>query len=886
MEQSQLQRPGGAMEQSESHHAAGQRSITPDGGFSDSDTVVEAVHIAFGRHAMLTPDATAFEDAHRNIRVSYGDLNDRANRVASALLDRVGVGVGRIGIVLEDDFDTLVAVLGAWKAGKTPVPLDTANPPSRLNALQSHAEVEAVVGAGTAMTNAAWARIDISSLPPAITRPEIPVDLDAPARIMYTSGSTGAPKGVVHSHRYLATKVATDLANYAYTAEDRLSQTLPVSFAASTTHSLGALANGATLCLYKPAVSGLQGLAEWISSQEVTGLQLAPGLFRRFADQLPSAVRFPSVRYLLVGGDRVLRHDIELFQRHFGKEALFIHRFAATECGPIAEFVTRRDDPLPGGAVPLGLPLRGRRLAIVGDDGSEVEAGQVGEIILYANDLADGYWRDAELSKAVFGVAEDGTRLYRTGDLGRVNVAGQLEAAGRADKRVKIHGYGVDLVEVEMALLEHSSVREVVAAVRPAASGEDTLIAYIVTPSGTVFDDGDIRGHLAALLPRYSIPTGFVLLDAMPLTSRGKLDRGALPPWTPSAPVTEAAPAHTETERELVKLYEETLGVSGLGIHDDFWELGGTSMEALLLFAAISEQFDRNLAPTALIEAPDVESLARLIESGGASVVNRIIVPIRSDGGGVPLICVHGGGGGIFFVRDIGRHMRPDQSIFALQAEGFEGMPPPYRSVEDMARRYTREITDFGLEGPYLLCGLSFGGLVAIEIARNLQAAGHEIGFLGLLDTKYPRTRKDLDEGIERHTNRMSEMTTRAKAEYVVGGAWKRIARRPYRRWRTKRFVRDGRPIPAKGGLRNSYFFSLHARASREYQPAKIDIPLELLSERSMAEEQRRLWQPIASAGLNITEVDGDHHSLIREPIVREVASWLQANADSAAPAA
>jgi amino acid adenylation domain-containing protein len=838
------------------------------------------VHVLFEQHAARTPEAIAVEDSHRDLQFSYSELNARSNQAAWAILDRVGTGAGRVGIVLDDSVDTLVAMLAVWKAGKTAVPLDASNPPARLQSLLLHADIEGVVGRSSASTGDDTARIDMSKLPAPDTNPGVPVGIDTAARIMYTSGSTGVPKGVVHSHRFLMRKVLADIATNGYTSKERLSQTLPLSFAASTSHTLGALANGGTLCMYDPIASGLQNLESWIRSQEITGLQLVSGLFRRFGEQLAPDAQFPSVRYVLVGGDRVLRHDIELFQQHFTTGSVFINRFAATECGPIARFVVGRDDPLPDGVVPLGMALPGRRLLIVGEDGKEVERGETGTILLYSEDLADGYWNDAELTDAFFGIGADGERFYRTGDRGRIDENGNLEHAGRGNQRVKIHGHGVDLLEVEKALLAHPSIQEVVCDVSRSDGRDDTLIAYVVLRPAVEFDRNQIRSDLATRLPMFSIPADFVPLDAMPLSPRGKLDRGALPSWTPRTLDTTSAPARSRMEEELVGLYEETLSIEGVGVHDEFWALGGTSMQALLLFSAISERFGRDLAPTALIDAPDVESLALLIEAGGASDVNRIMIPIRTTDQGLPLICVHGGGGGIFFARDISQHLRPDQPVYALQAEGFEGTSPGYRTVEELAGRYAREIVDVVPEGPYLICGLSFGGLVAIEIARILESDGREVGFLGLIDTKFPGTQENLDEGLSRHANRTLDMGLRGKVSYVVSGAWKRIVRRPYHRLRIERFVRAGRPIPVAGGWRNAYFFSLHARASREYRPSEINVPLNILSERGMATEHRRMWTPIAAAGLDILEVEGDHHDLIREPVVRDVASWLQENAD------
>lgn len=843
------------------------------------------VHVAFERQTTRRPNAAAVENAHRSLRMSYSELNGRANQVALAILDRLGNNPGRIGLVLEDEADALAGVLGVWKAGKTAVPLDTSNPAARLESLLLQAGAEGVVVRQSTSMTEQVAQIEMTSLPLDSGNPGLEVALDSPARIMYTSGSTGSPKGVVHSHRFLLSKVADDIRANGFSSADRLSQTLPLSFAASTSHSLGALVNGGTLCIYNPSLSGLHPLGDWIRSERITGLQLAPGLFRRFCEQLSPEVQFSTPRYLIVGGDRVLGNDVELFRRHFDARSVFVNRFAATECGPIARFEVRSDDPLPPTVLPLGTALPGRRIVIEDADGEGVAAGETGEIVIHGDSLADGYWNDSELTNAAFGLLPDGTRFYRTGDQGRFNHAGQLEHAGRADERVKIHGFGVDLLEVEKTMLAHPLVKEVATTMTPTEVGDDALIAYVVPRSGVEFASSDLRTDLLQQLPRFSVPRDFVVLDAMPLTQRGKLDRLALPPWAPLPTGEDSTQARSEKEHELVGLFEQVLGVEGVGVRDDFWALGGTSMQALVLFAAISDRFGEDLAPTALIDAPDVESLLQAIEAGRASDLDRIVVPIRRDGSGPPLICVHGGGGGVFFARDISLHLRFDQRLYAVQAEGFEGTPPPYQTVEDIAQRYAGEIVKVIPQGPYMLCGLSFGGLVAIEIARTLRAGGADVTFLGLIDTKHPSAKVDLDEGMGRHANRISGLGTTAKVRYVASGAWKRLVKRPLHRRRVNRYLREGRPFPADGRLRNLHFFTIHSRASREYQPSHIEVPMHILSEHGEGEEQQRMWAPVATAGLDIHEVSGDHHSLISTAVVEEVAAWLQENADRAGSA-
>jgi amino acid adenylation domain-containing protein len=851
------------------------------------------IHELFEAQVHRAPDAVAITDTAGTVkrRITYGDLNARANRIAASLLELVGSGPGRVAIVLDDNVDVVAALLGVLKAGKTYVPLDPANPASRLRALGEHAQVEGMItDQPTTFETAPAPALDIDTITEgeSADNPGIAVDPSMAARIMYTSGSTGRPKGVIHSHRYLMQKTTADVEFLNFTSADRLSQTLPLSFAASTGHTFGALLSGATLCLYDPIATGIQNLAGWIQDEGITGLLLVPALFRRFLEAQPEDVMFPTVRYVMVGGDRVIHKDVELFRRHFPETSPFIHRFAATECGPIARFVIESGDEVPETVVPIGFATAGREVLVVDNDGTEVGPGTIGEMHLKAYDIADGYWDEPELTASAFRPGPDGSCIYRTGDLGRVSPNGYLEHFGRRDQRVKVHGYGVDLLEIEKVLLGHPRITEAVALARTPEGNETILTGYIVggsvSGSGSAPEPAELRGYLADHLPAYSIPAHLVVLDEMPLTPRGKIDRSALPEPVETVTDRPATPPTDRVERDLVAVWESGLGLSGIGVTDDFFELGGTSVQALEVFAVMANRLDYDLPPSILLEAPTIEMLAARIRAGEGAVTDRTLVPIRTQGSRAPIFFVHGGGGGVFFARDIAKHLRPDRPVYGVQAAGFEGPPPPYRSVEELAAIYAAEMKALYPDGPYLLAGLSFGGLIAIEIARWLQAAGGETALLALLDTKHPSVDKGDEGGAGRHVERMNAMSGREKIGYVALGAWNRMVRRPLRKRRVERHVRAGGPLPVEGNVRKWYFWWHHARAGRAYQASSIDVPLVIFSEEGASAQHDELWGPLATAGIDIREVHGNHDDLVREPVATELAGLLQEAIDRADP--
>jgi amino acid adenylation domain-containing protein len=498
-------------------------------------------------------------------------------------------GVTSVAVLTEDPVAHIAAVLGAMKAGAIAVPLHPSNPHARLEYIVEHSGAGLVIAddasldrsssLGSANVMAATECAAESS-----EQPQVAFDPEATARIMYTSGSTGAPKGVMQSHRYLLDKTWAETAFYEFGPEDRLSQLFPLSFAASTSHTLGALLNDGTLCPYDVSTRGMHHLAAWLRDVGITGLGKVPTLFRRLLEGHEDVSAFERIRYVFLGGELVLRTDVELYRRLFPDSSLLVHRLAATETGAMTRLVIDKETVLPEAVVPAGYPAEGKQIVIVDDAGEPVPDGEVGELWVRSDNLASGYWNDRELTERTFAVDEDDPRVrtFRTGDLAMRDHGGLIVHLGRKDGRVKIRGFGVDLVEVERTLLAIDGVTEGAVIVLE-SGGENQLAAYFVGDSA--LDSTVMRRRFLEAVPDYVVPAFFVRQERLPLTPRGKIDRAALAAMeaVPESSGDYVAP-DSELEWQLHSLWCDNLDVERVSAHHPgsgcFDPLGRADVEA------------------------------------------------------------------------------------------------------------------------------------------------------------------------------------------------------------------------------------------------------------------------------------------------------------------
>jgi amino acid adenylation domain-containing protein len=437
------------------------------------------------------------------------------------------------------------------------------------------------------------------------------------AYLLYTSGSTGAPKAVLQTHGNVLRHIDTYGRALGITAGDRLSLLSTYSFDAAVMDLYGALLHGATLCPFDLRSAAAGALAGWLGESGITIYHSTPTVYRHLLADMQGGEDFSCVRRVVLGGEEVLRRDFERFRERFSPGTVLVNGLGPTESTLALQcFLDHGAEPARS-SVPAGHPVAGTEVRLWHPGGEQAALYGTGEIVIESPAIALGYWRRPDLTAAAFTPSPhgDGARVYRTGDLGRLLPDGAIEFAGRKDLQVKIRGHRVELGEVEAALRELPGVREAAAAVRPAATGDLQLVAWLVPEPGAELPSaGELGEALARRLPDLMVPRSFVILEALPLTTTGKVDRRSLPDPAPPPAETAGAAPRTPVEELLLGIWTEVLGVEPAGVHDDFFALGGHSLIATRIVARIEQALRIELPLRTLFEKPTVASLAPAVE--------------------------------------------------------------------------------------------------------------------------------------------------------------------------------------------------------------------------------------------------------------------------------
>ena len=731
--------------------------------YPDTATVHELVAAQVAR----TPDAVAVIAGDQ--RLTYAELSARAGRLAARLRRR---GVGRdvpVGVYLERSPDLVVALLGVLQAGGAYVPLDPSYPADRIRFMLGEA------GAAVTVTNAALAeRARVSGIDPivldeldtgaeAVPAGGEPAGPDSLAYIMFTSGSTGRPKGVAVPHRGIVRLVFGQSFARLDSSRTVIFASTP-SFDVSTFELWGPLLHGGRCVLHPPGVPTPETLRTLIRDHAATTLWLTASLFNALIDAAPESLR--GLDELLAGGEALSPAHVRRAQAALPGTTI-VNGYGPTECttfacchrlaGPLAESA---------GSVPIGRPIVNTEAFVLDAHRQLAPPGALGELYLGGPGLARGYVNRPELTSERFVPhpfdSTPGARLYRTGDLVRRRLDGALEFLGRADSQVKIRGFRIELGEIETVLASHPAVREAVVLARERGPGDRVLVAYVV-PRAAMPGDESLREHLRARLPAFMIPFAFVKIPAVPLTPVGKVDRAALPAPVPAASPARRLSARDPLEARLLALWEEVLGIRGIGVKDDFFALGGHSLVAVRLMRQIERLFGQALPLNVLYTHPTVEDVARLLLRRERDRFRLPAQVLQEDGGRPPLFFFHGDlNGAGFYCRDLARHLGPDQPVYAIHPLGLDGGRVP-ATIEAMAEEHLKLIREVQPHGPYQIGGYCNGGLVAYETARRLAEAGERVQPVVLIaaaaDTRLRRVRS-LVRGLARWLGLGEEETT------------------------------------------------------------------------------------------------------------------------------
>jgi amino acid adenylation domain-containing protein len=513
----------------------------------------------------------------------------------------------------------VVAILGALKSGKMFVVLDPTLPHARLRYILADSQASLIVAndeycaLATALAqmtpclNIDHLNSGLCGEAPQISR--TPNDF---AYILYTSGSTGQPKGIVENHRNLLHYIMTETNDLHICAEDRL------TFLASQGRDIfRAILNGAAVYPIEIRQDGLSSLARWLIEEEITIYNSVASAFRDFVNTLTGVEQFPHLRLIKLMGETVYRRDVELYRKHFSERCILVNWYGPNETGLLSRYLVDNASQITSSVVPVGYAVKDKEILVLDEDGNDLGVQQPGEIAVRSRYMSPEYWRRPDLTRAAFILAssEGTSRLYRTGDLGALLPDGCLVHLGRKDFQVKIRGYRVEIAEVEMALMDLDPVKEAVVVAREDVLGHKRLIAYIVLRSTPAPTTSALRAALTVKLPDYMVPSVSVFLDKIPVIGIGKIDRNALPAPTNSRPALDEpyVSPRTPLEEELSRIWAEVLSLDQVGIHDNFFDLGGHSLAATRVVSQVIKKCQLELPLQSLFQSPTVAETAAII---------------------------------------------------------------------------------------------------------------------------------------------------------------------------------------------------------------------------------------------------------------------------------
>ncbi len=866
----------------------------PDGG----------IHQIFEQEVEQRPDKIAIESLQEQI--TYRELNQRANNLARRL-QREGVGAEVfVGVMVERSPELIVALLAIDKAGGVYVPLNLVDPPKRVQFILEDAGVKVLVTTRQAAANLAendWSLVyvDPEDDRQAADEENVRADVtpDNLAYLMYTSGSTGTPKGVGITHRNVVGFVKA--ANYANLSADEIFLHLaPISFDASTFEIWSSLLNGARLVVYPPTLPSLSELGELVTRTQVTTLFLTTGLFHQFVDT--SVSNIGAVKQLLTGGDALsptlLQKGLEQIEN-----VSIVNCYGPTESTVMACcYPVERDRPAT--TVPIGRPVSNTRLYVISAR-QPAGVGERGELFIGGHGLGRGYHNRPDLTAERFLPdpygPQPGGRLYRTGDAARYLNDGLIQFLGRVDDQIKISGFRIEPREIEAVLSTHPGLRAALVVAREETQGQKFLVTYFVANSETGPGSDELRAYLKERLPEYMIPSVYVPLEALPLTPHGKVDRAALP--APQVSLSRAGGEYlapqNDLQQQLVDIWEELFKIHPIGIADNFFELGGHSLQMIMLVTRVEERLGKRVAMAELFNDPTIEHLAGLIGHGKENLFESLIVPLHPEGTQPAFFGPHASGGNVWCYKELVQYLGDDQPFFGVQPrEPENGLVVYHTDVEAMATDYVQALRGFQPVGPYWLAGWSMGGVIAFEIASQLQQQGQDVAMLALIDSGVPEAKESehnwaillsifaFDLGLtEEHLKRPPNWTPLPQMA-ELRQLWV-VARR-------------AGVVPSEMTLvefrRLFDIFKLHANTTRRYKPGQFQgritffcpaDPFEQAvfskdpEEATEQPEHGKLdpstgWGSLATEGVDVHHVPGNHFSMLREPNVQILGEQLR----------
>ncbi|MBW4508480.1 MAG: amino acid adenylation domain-containing protein [Scytonematopsis contorta HA4267-MV1] len=851
--------------------------------WNDSDTeypLEQCFPQLFEQQAARTPEAIAV--VFENQQLTYHELNARANRWARYLLEK-GVGAETIvALFCERNIDFLTAILAVFKAGGAYLPLNPNHPSERIQQVLDQSQAHVVLATSQLEPIVSQALSNLDCTPQILLIQELangecnsenlPVQCSPEnlAYLIYTSGSTGKPKGAMLEHRGMLNHLYAKVTDLQLSEADVVAQTAPQSFDISVWQFLAVLLVGGRVEIVPNEMVAPAQLLTLVETQAISILEIVPSLLRMMLQHVEllgaTQPQMSHLRWLLLTGETLAPQLCRQWFEYFPTIPM-MNAYGPTECSDDVTHYPIYQPPAEGVLnLPIGRPVSNTQLYILDAQLQPLPIGVAGELYVGGVGVGRGYLHNPTQTSAVFveNPFAEGGRLYKTGDKARFLPDGNIEFLGRIDYQVKIRGFRIELGEIEAVLSQHPQVQETVVIAREDQPGKQYLVAYVIA-NEVMSGVNVLRNFLKEKLPDYMVPSAIVILEKMPLTPNGKIDRRALP-----APGKEYlnqlslnasfAPPRDNLELQLTQIWEEVLNIHPIGIRDNFFDLGGHSLLAISLIAKIQSSFGKNLSLAAFFQGATIESLANILRSSTVPPSWSTLVTIQSGSSSKqPFFCIHPGAGTVLAYVDLAHHLGSEQPFYGLESLGLEDEQKPYGRVEEIAAHYIEAMQTVQPQGPYRLGGWSFGGLVAFEMAQQLHAQGQQVSLLALLDTSAVMDSEESQEQDEQEYNAFLEELLVSDNSSILG------LPPELDKAQTQRLVN---------------IFKSHILAGNSYQTQPYQGKVTLfLAEEGLAVESEEAtlgWKNLASEGVDIHWIPGDHLTLVSKPNVEILAQKLR----------
>ena len=856
----------------------------------------------FEEQAAKTPEAIAvvFEEE----QLTYKDLNKRANQLAHYLRSKGVKEETLVPICIERSLEMIIGILGILKAGGAYVPIDSDYPLERINFMLKDTGATVVISSKESSMKM-QSRPDLhiikldEKLQALLDQPvnNVPTSLSPQnlCYVIYTSGSTGKPKGVMIEHQGLLDHCYGLIKSAQLNTCTSFALFSPLVFDAGHSIIFSSFFLGATLhILSNELIVDGEKLVLYLKNNSVDCIKIVPSVWLSYINGNNIVL---SNKVMIFGGEsfpeKILQHLVKL---HFCGDVY--NHYGPTET-TIGKCIYKVDLQRSYTNIPIGKPFSNTHLYIVDQLNQIVPIGVPGELYISGEGVARKYLNRPDLTTEKFITnpfnSNTTARLYKTGDKARWIADGNVEYMGRIDEQVKIRGHRIEPGEIENVLIECKGVKQAAVLAYENKQGNKILVGYIVAER--LFNKQTMITYLQGKLPEYMIPVMWVELERLPLTRNGKIDKKALSDSCNAEALNDIYVApRNEAELALAKIWERVLEIEKVGIYDNFFEIGGNSIQAAQIFSIIRKKLGKNLPLSILFQAATIDQLAIYIIEKRTGIFWSSLVPIQPNGSKPPLFCLHAGAGTVLLYNSLSLHLGIEQPIYGLQAKGLNGTESPHTNIEDMATHYINEIRIVQPEGPYFLAGYCLGGILAFEIAQQLTRQMLKVALLVSFNGISPTSEQPLDppiieengpesgvnffHKITNHWKKFIPMNTKGKILYIIKISVRKLLTYNQQFYIRKLFYRfyisRNRPLPELLG--KYYFLDTNHDIARAYKPKPYPGKMIIFRSPKIYVDPCLGWEGLVTGCIETCDIPGEHkdrRQIMNEPFIKYTAEKL-----------